>query len=415
MSTSRRLIAAAALASLLIAPASVAAAADAMASAPQTACPEQVPHTGLAAGAHGGAVDCLAWWDIGLGDGFAATNAPATRAEFAAVLSQKLERTGHPQGQPGETFDDVRGHAHRDAIDHLVGHGVIAGYADGTFRPDQTISRGQMAALLMRVTVDVHELYVPPSTVRFEDVPPGTTHHDSVALLVGAGITQGVTPTTYAPNGEVTRGQLATFSARVLSVVVETLGIPLPGSDAPDVERGHSSSGTDVATPDDPSGNDRDHEYLNGPDAFGSVDFAGHPMCTDSLRSGAFKTWHATGAGAAMLDVDTEHLVRTGFARCVYYGEHDPTQRVIVEQRPASSWTPDPSCHQHRGSRYTTFPDRTPDHIELCTERQDGHVAVVTGAHLYVAVREGWLSSVQAGGLQFSLSLTAAHLEGRAQ
>ena len=44
----------------------------------------------------------------------------------------------------------------------------------------------------------------------FTDVP-GTTHAESIGCLAGWGVTRGVTPTTFAPNDDVTRGQLASF------------------------------------------------------------------------------------------------------------------------------------------------------------------------------------------------------------
>lgn len=51
---------------------------------------------------------------------------------------------------------------------------------------------------------------------RFSDVPPGSTHAENIDRLVGLGITQGTTDTTYGPGQPVTRAQFATFLVRSL-------------------------------------------------------------------------------------------------------------------------------------------------------------------------------------------------------
>ncbi len=48
----------------------------------------------------------------------------------------------------------------------------------------------------------------------FTDVPNSNTFHTQIGRVKGAGITSGCSPTTYCPNGNVTRGQMAAFLAR---------------------------------------------------------------------------------------------------------------------------------------------------------------------------------------------------------
>ncbi|MGE7672108.1 S-layer homology domain-containing protein [Lysinibacillus sp. NPDC094403] len=47
-------------------------------------------------------------------------------------------------------FTDVKGNSHEEAINALADAGIINGYADGTFKPNQTINRGQVVKLLGR-------------------------------------------------------------------------------------------------------------------------------------------------------------------------------------------------------------------------------------------------------------------------
>ena len=83
---------------------------------------------------------------------------------------------------------------------------------------------------------------VPPDNP-FTDVGPGP-HHDNILCLSYAGITTGLTATTYAPDNAVTRGQMASFIARSLDAAkgLETPGTTL--TDLPDFD------GTDNFTDD---------------------------------------------------------------------------------------------------------------------------------------------------------------------
>lgn len=68
-----------------------------------------------------------------------------TRAQMAAFLHRGLKLRNAPA-----RFHDVRGHRHEAAIGALSAAGIAGGYHDGTFRPNRTISRAEMAAFLHR-------------------------------------------------------------------------------------------------------------------------------------------------------------------------------------------------------------------------------------------------------------------------
>jgi len=48
-------------------------------------------------------------------------------------------------------FKDTEGHYAEQHIDKLVEYGIVNGYDDGTFRPDQPITRGQVAVMVANV------------------------------------------------------------------------------------------------------------------------------------------------------------------------------------------------------------------------------------------------------------------------
>lgn len=72
-----------------------------------------------------------------------------TRAELAAILARFDATFG--DFKPTETFKDIKGHWAEKYISHDATRGWILGFADGTFRPDQNISRAQTVAMINRI------------------------------------------------------------------------------------------------------------------------------------------------------------------------------------------------------------------------------------------------------------------------
>jgi|GEM_PF-1127032 len=70
------------------------------------------------------------------------------KKSFFAVLLAVAVICGMWQG--AYTFSDVESHWAKDYIEQLVSSGAIKGYADGTFRPDGTITRAEFVAILLR-------------------------------------------------------------------------------------------------------------------------------------------------------------------------------------------------------------------------------------------------------------------------
>ncbi|MCI5643672.1 MAG: S-layer homology domain-containing protein, partial [Peptoniphilus sp.] len=74
-------------------------------------------------------------------------NQAITRAEFAQMISVFVK-----DGYPGTgSFKDVKGHWASDAINELYGNKNIKGYSDGTFKPDQKLTRAEAVTILNSV------------------------------------------------------------------------------------------------------------------------------------------------------------------------------------------------------------------------------------------------------------------------
>ncbi|MEX2620905.1 MAG: S-layer homology domain-containing protein [Egibacteraceae bacterium] len=104
-----------------------------------------------------------------------------------------------------DAFCDLGDSVHREAILRLHERGVVNGCADGQFCPSGRVTRGQMATMTARAL----ELTAQDSG-HFTDVPASHTHADGIHALYEHGIVKGDAGRFY-PDREVRRDQMATF------------------------------------------------------------------------------------------------------------------------------------------------------------------------------------------------------------
>ncbi|MCU6710376.1 S-layer homology domain-containing protein [Paenibacillus sp. J5C_2022] len=84
----------------------------------------------------------------GYGDGSFMPMKPMTRAEMASIITRYIKEAEESDGQH---FNDTRGHWAAAAILKAQAAGIIAGYDDGTFRPDQSLTRAQAVMMINRL------------------------------------------------------------------------------------------------------------------------------------------------------------------------------------------------------------------------------------------------------------------------
>lgn len=129
------------------------------------------------------------------------------RGQMATFLSRALELPAASR----DFFRDDNGTTHEDAINRIAEAGITTGFADGTFRPSESLPRDQMASFLARAfgtpVVDGN---------RFADV--SGTHSGPINSIAEAGITLGCNSagTLYCPDDTVRRDQMASFLGRAL-------------------------------------------------------------------------------------------------------------------------------------------------------------------------------------------------------
>jgi hypothetical protein len=133
---------------------------------------------------------------------------PVTRGQMAAFLVRALNLPA--AGEAG--FSDTEGTAFEAPIAALAASGLTSGCGDGRFCPDDPVTRGEMAAFLAR------GLALPPAQSHpFQDIA-GSQFREAIGSLAAAGITSGCTPDRFCPHDPVTRGQMAGFLVRALDL-----------------------------------------------------------------------------------------------------------------------------------------------------------------------------------------------------
>jgi len=128
-----------------------------------------------------------------------------TRAEMAAFF---FRLDGEPAGAPPAPFVDVPAGSFFDlAVDYLADQGITQGTSATEFSPSQTLSRKQIATFLWRYAGS------PPvtGTDPFTDVTPGQYYSDPITWLYQSGYTTGVTATTFEPDADVPRSEMAQY------------------------------------------------------------------------------------------------------------------------------------------------------------------------------------------------------------
>jgi hypothetical protein len=129
-----------------------------------------------------------------------------------AVLVRDIQEEA-PLSVPAQVFTDVPPSFWASkAINQLSGLGYISGYPDGTFKPDNQITRAELVCLLNKVL----ELPVyTPAVPDFRDVSAADWFYEAVENAVHAGLVKGY-GNLFNPNDQIKREELATIMVNAL-------------------------------------------------------------------------------------------------------------------------------------------------------------------------------------------------------
>ncbi len=129
----------------------------------------------------------------------------------AAAVAARLEVKGYTP----RVFSDVAGTDCAQAANTLRTYEMLRGYADGSFRPQNALTRGELCALLVQAI----QLRVPKSGTAFSDVPPDRWDAPVIRACVAAGYLQGVGGGRFAPDAFVTNEEMMTVLGRLAAAL----------------------------------------------------------------------------------------------------------------------------------------------------------------------------------------------------
>ena len=144
-----------------------------------------------------------------------------TRAEFAAIMVKAL---GLEPGTGTNSFDDVASTDwYSGYIKTAASYGIINGYDNGTFGPNDTITREQGMTMIARamkitgLTVTLTDSDVSTLIGAYTDGASASDYaKDSMVACLKTGITSGTSATTISPKADITRAEVAVMVQRLL-------------------------------------------------------------------------------------------------------------------------------------------------------------------------------------------------------
>ncbi len=163
---------------------------------------------------------------IGYTDGTIRPNNDISRAEVATIFFRLLTDEAREQyTTTAGNFTDVKaGMWCNRAIATLTNMGIIKGYTDGSFQPNKSITRAELATIIARFAkLDIN-------TKTFSDIN-GHWAQKNIELAAGNGWINGYEDGTFRPNNNITRAETFAMINRVLDRQTESVSDLLPTSD----------------------------------------------------------------------------------------------------------------------------------------------------------------------------------------
>ncbi len=115
-------------------------------------------------------------------------------------------------------FEDLEGHWAEHQVREWIDEGLAEGYPDGTFRPDESVTRAEFVTWINRA----FETPAAATGADFTDVPETAWFYDDVSAAVEAGITDGYPDGIFRPQAPITRQEAVLILARQLDLPAAT-------------------------------------------------------------------------------------------------------------------------------------------------------------------------------------------------
>ena len=158
----------------------------------------------------------------GYPDGTVCPDGNITRAEVATIFFRLL-KDSNKNVTVQNNFPDIPNDIwYTQAVDYLTKIGILQGYDDGTFRPNQSITRAEFAAIASRFDDFVNGVNSP-----FSDVSdPNYWAYGSILSAYEKGWVTGYPDGTFKPTGNITRAEVVTIVNKILGRRLQAANVP---------------------------------------------------------------------------------------------------------------------------------------------------------------------------------------------
>ncbi len=126
-----------------------------------------------------------------------------------------------------EKFSDIGGKSERASIEYLQQNGILNGYQDGTFKPDQQISRAEFLKIVLSMNIqDIQKCTKTETEKAFPDVRESDWFAETVCNARKSGIINGYSDGTFRPHQPIDFAEASKISAIALNVpILERHGV----------------------------------------------------------------------------------------------------------------------------------------------------------------------------------------------
>lgn len=160
---------------------------------------------------------------VGFTDGTFGPEKSITRAQVATIIARAVLtgfEEGADYGNPG-FYTDVNGHWAKSAIAYCTKFDVFKGYNDATFRPDQPITRQELALVVARLDGELEKGELPFADA--EEVSSWAM--DGLFTAYNKGLIKGYDDGTFRPLSNIRRDETVTIFNRYLKRSVDAAGL----------------------------------------------------------------------------------------------------------------------------------------------------------------------------------------------
>ena len=160
---------------------------------------------------------------VGYDDGEFKPENNMTRAEAAAIFARNIaDRKSENISSGKSSFTDVNSNLwYNNSIAYLEKYNIISGYTDGTFRPEEQITRAEFVTMCMRFYDMFEDITVSDKNI-FNDVPKSHWAAGYICNAIAMKWIEGYADGTFKPDSNITRAEVVAIVNHVLDRSADT-------------------------------------------------------------------------------------------------------------------------------------------------------------------------------------------------